>query len=106
MNEDEYWASDPEWQDEDIDGDYLIEDYTDDDITLVLMPQVKYDFDSEFETYYKMLKKCRNKEQMKNTLREIINHAQYIALLEHESKYLQDRAKDLEFTFKLLDKLG
>lgn len=105
MTEDEYWQGEFN-EDDEIVGEYLIEDYTDDDITLVMMPQIKYDFESEFETYYKMLKKCRNKKQMKNTLQEIINHAQSIALLEHESKYLQDRVKDLEFSFKILDKLG
>lgn len=102
MTEDEYWQTNGDSEDDDeILGDFLIEEI-DDDLTLVMMPKIIYDYEKEFEVYYKLLKKCKNKEQMKDVLSGIISHASAVAVLQHDIKYLQDRAKDLEFSIQLL----
>jgi hypothetical protein len=105
MSEDEYLQGEPdddfENEDDEIIGDYLI-DEPDDDLTLIMMPKIQFDFEVEFDTYYKMLRKCKSKEQMKYVLSEIIQHSSNIILIEHEIKYLQDRAKDFEFNIALM----
>lgn len=105
MTEDEYWDSNEEYEgydeNDDILGDYLIEES--DDLTLIMMPKITYDYDKEFEEYYKLLKKCRTKDQMKYILHAVISHATQAAILKHEVEYLQDRAKDFEFNTKIAD---
>ena len=67
-----------------------------------MMPKIRFDYDQEFEQFYRVLKKCRTKEQMKNVLASIINQTSAIAVLEHEINYLQDRAKDLELNVQII----
>lgn len=103
MTEDEYYAGEPDDFDEEdeILGEYLI-DEENDDLTLIMMPKITFDFEKEFEIYYKMLKKCKSKEQLKDVLSGIISHTSQVAVLQHEIGFLQDRAKDLEFNVQLM----
>ena len=105
MDYEEYMQGEPDDKD-DILGEYLIEEVDDDDITFISMPKIRYDFDEEFDKYYKILKKCRTKEQMRNILGGIINHTSKVAVFEHEINYLQDRAKDLEFNLQIMQQEG
>ncbi|MDI3311789.1 MAG: hypothetical protein QJR05_10250 [Thermoanaerobacterium sp.] len=99
MAEDEDLTSDFEDDDGEIIGEFGIED--EDDIMLILMPKIEYDFDTEFESYYKLFKKCRRKEDFKFVLAQIIEHTSKLAILKHEASYLQERAKNLEFEIEM-----
>jgi hypothetical protein len=105
MSEDEYYNSEPndDYEDDDILGDYLIEEVSD-ELTLVMMPKITFDYDVEFEVFYKLLKKCKNKEQMKMVLDGIISHTSAVAVLQHEIDFLQERAKDLEFNVSMMQR--
>lgn len=106
MTEEEYWDSDPDRNDDDeIIGEYLI-DEVDDNLTLTMFPKIQYDFETEFEVYYKLLKKCRTKEQMRDVLSGIVSHVSSFAILEHEIDHLQDKAQDLEFKVRMLQQQG
>lgn len=101
LNENEYWESNGDYEDDDeIIREYLIEE--EDDLTLVMLPKLEYDFDKEFEVYYSVLKKCRTKDQMKQALGSIIERVSSFTLLQNDIGYLQERAKELEFRVAVL----
>lgn len=102
MTEGEYWDSSSEFEDEDgeILGEYLIEDPG--DLTLIMFPKLEFDLEAELEKYYKILKKCRNKEQIINVLREFYTVISGVTILQNDIQYLQDKAKELEFNIKML----
>jgi hypothetical protein len=88
-------------EDDDILGEFLIE-AEDDDLTLVMLPKLKFDLEGTLTDYYKLLKKCRTKDQMINVLSRFYAYIYGVAVLETEINYLQDRAKTLEASVMFL----
>jgi hypothetical protein len=88
-------------EDDDILGDYLIEEES--DITHVLLPKLNIDLERTFDDYYKLLKKCRNKGQILTVLQEFYVYINTISVLSHEIGHLQDRAQELEIMMLGLD---
>jgi len=100
MTENENWFSE---EDDDVLGEFLIEEPP--DIDLILMPKLEIDEDKIIDEYYKKIKKCRNKEQLKSVLKSFYIYISNIAILQSDIQYLQDRAKELEFAIQELEKL-
>jgi len=98
MNDNEEWID----EDGEILGSFLIED--EDDIDVIVMPKLNFDLEKELDEWYKRIKRCRNKEQIKEVLRHFFNYATGIATLQLDIQYLQDRAKDIEFNIKMLER--
>lgn len=77
-----------------------------DDITLVMMPKLEFDLEEYLESYYKQIKKCRNKDQIKSVLRNFYALSSGVATLQTEIDYLQSRAKELEMSIKMMQQYG
>jgi len=88
-------------EDDEILGEFLIEDEQD-DLTLILMPKLEYDLEKDLDEYYKMLKRCKTKDEIKEVLRHFYSKIYNIAILQNEIDYLQARAKDLELSIKIM----
>lgn len=100
MTEDEYFASEPSDNDDDIIYEFLIDEP--EDLTLLMLPKLKFSIPEEAEKYYKLFKKCRNKAQMIQLLIDFGSTVAQMTLLKSDIQYLQDRAKELEFNVKML----
>lgn len=101
MSEEEHWESDSEFEDDDeIFGEFLIEEP--DDITLIMLPRLDFDLEKTLEEYYRVIKKCRNKEQLMNALRHFYAYISGVTSIMNDIQYLQDRAKELEFQISML----
>ena len=98
MNDNEEWID----EDGEILGSFLIED--EDDIDVIVMPKLNFDLEKELDEWYKRIKRCRNKEQIKEVLRQFFNYATSIATLQLDIQYLQDRAKEIELNIKMLER--
>ena len=94
MTEDQYWESDPEFNDDEFGDTYLIDEQ--DDIDLLILPKFKVDVDFVVEEYAKALRKCRTLDDAKGILLNLYDYAQATALIEYEIEELQHRAKSLE----------
>jgi hypothetical protein len=107
MTPEEYYKGEPHDDDEDDfedDSDeigaYLIDEP--DDLTLIMMPKLDFDLELTIEQYYKVLKKCKNKDQLKSVLFKFYGHIAGIVSLQNDIQYLQERAKELEFNIKMM----
>lgn len=100
MTEEEYLQGEFPDDDDDIMEGFLIEEP--DDLDLVMLPKLEFDLELELEKYYKMLKSCRNKEQLIQVLRIFYAHISSVVLLQSDIQYLQDRAKELEFNIEVM----
>ena len=98
MNDNEEWID----EDGEILGSFLIED--EDDIDVIVMPKLNFDLEKELDEWYKRIKRCRNKEQIKDVLRQFFDYATGIATLQLDIQYLQDRAKEIELNIKMLER--
>jgi hypothetical protein len=101
MNEEEYWASDPEdenFDDEEILGMYMIDEP--DDLTLVMLPKLNFNLDEELDKWTKELRKCKNKTQLKEGLRNFYVYVSGLTMLQEDIRHLQDKAKELEFNIQ------
>lgn len=91
MIENENWYNE---EDDDILGDFSLEDVP--DIDIILMPKLEIDEEEIIDRYYKKIKRCRNKDQLKAVLKSLYDYASNVAVLQNDIRYLQDRAKELE----------
>ncbi|MCI1763654.1 hypothetical protein [Heyndrickxia oleronia] len=101
MSEEEYWESDPDWEDEDFGDVYLADEQ--EDIDIITMPKFKVDVDNVIEQYAKALNKCKTMSEAKNTLLNLYVYAQTVGTIEYETRELQNRAKSLEVLAQALN---
>ncbi|GAB6989368.1 hypothetical protein [Paenibacillus pini] len=99
MTEDEYWANEPN-DDNEILYEFLIDE--DSDLTLLMLPKYEFDLENTLDSYYKEIKKCRNKDQIIQALRTFYSHIAGVVSLQDNIQYLQDRAKELEFNVQIM----
>jgi hypothetical protein len=85
---------------EDLPGSFLAEES--DDIDFILMPKLNINIDDVIEEYYKSIKECKNKNQVKEVLRDFYQYVCNINTIMNDIQYLQDRAKQLELDVKFL----
>lgn len=103
MSEDEYLENEPNDDDEDIIYEFLIDEP--DDLTLIMVPKSDFDLEEEIERYYKQLKKCRSKEQLKDVLRDFYSYIVEVTEIQSEINHLQDRIKSLEIKMNILNQI-
>ena len=86
--------------DQELPGNFLYEEP--DDIDFILMPKLDFDLERTIDDYYKLIKRSKNKEQVKEILREFYEYICNVNTIMNDIKYLQDRAKQLELDIKFL----
>src|SRR5690606_4489876 len=89
-------------EDDDILGEFLIEDV--DDIDVIIMPKTKLKKEEVLEDYYQKIKRCKNKKELMNVLDNFYTVVYELAGIEREINYLQVRAKVLEYEIEQLNK--
>jgi hypothetical protein len=101
MNEEEYWESEPDdenYNDDESLGVYMIEEP--EDIDLIVLPKLNFNLDEELDAWTKQLRKCKNKQQLKEGLRGFYAYVAGVVLLQEDIRHLQDKAKEVEFNIK------
>jgi hypothetical protein len=86
--------------DQELPGNFLYEEP--DDIDFILMPKLDFDLERTIDDYYKLIKRSKNKEQVKEILREFYEYICNVNTIMNDIKYLQDRVKQLELDIKFL----
>nr|WP_156736441.1 hypothetical protein [Mycobacterium sp. E3298] len=92
MSEDEYWASEPmdDGDEDEILYEFLIDEP--EDLTLVMLPMIDFNLEDALENYYKQLKRCRNKDQIKTVLLRFYSYVVAMTNLQSDIHYLQQRS--------------
>lgn len=96
---DEYMAGEPDDEDEVL-GEYLLDEP--DDLTLVMLPKLEFNLDDTIESFYKVLKRCKNKTELKSVLYQFYAYISGVVSLQNDIDALQNKAKEIEFNIKVL----
>jgi phage tail protein X len=95
MNNEDFYE-----EDDDLMIEFLIDETP--DIDLLWMPKLDHDIKAFIDKFYKKIKKCRNKDQLTALLYKYYGHIANIAVLQHEIRGLQDKAKGLEINIEIM----
>lgn len=96
----DYWEDDDDYL-----GEFMIEEP--DDLTMIVMPKLEIDTESMIENYVNLARKCKNKNELRNLFNHFYIHVADMVSLENDIRYLQDRAKEIEFNVEMFkEKFG
>lgn len=88
------------YDEDELNADFLIDEP--DDITLITMPQFKFDVEEYVNKLYKKIKKCKNKAELIEILYDSVDYVSCVALLQYSINELQNRAKELELNVEIM----
>lgn len=89
-----------DFEDEEYLGAYMIDEP--EDLTLIMMPKLEIDVEKEIDNWAKILRRCKNKAELKEGLIQFYAYVSQIVLLQEEIRQLQTKAKELEFNIKMI----